>query len=121
MTSRRAPAEVRERFTAELAAARVARRAGRTEAAWASLERAHVVSQPWAGMHTRSHWAMLTLAARTRDVREGVGQVARLALAAPGSASGRYPLGNTGRARVSMFAPMPVPDELEDLLPDGAS
>ncbi len=37
---------------------------------------------------------------------------ARLILAAPGSASGR----NTGRARVSMFAPMPVPDELADLL-----
>lgn len=121
MTTRRAPAAVRERFTAELAAADAARRAGRTAAAWASLETAHVVSQPWAVMHTRSHWVMLTLAVRTRDLREGFGQVARLALAAPGSVSGRYPLGNTGRARVSMFAPMPVSDELEGLLPDGSS
>ena len=117
MRAGRAPAAVRERFAAELAAAVAARRAGRIADAWAALETAHVVSQPYAGMHTRSHWAMLTLAVRAGDVREGLGQVARLALAAPGSASGRYPLGNTGRARVSMFAPMPVPDELTELVP----
>lgn len=118
--NRRAPFEVRERFAAELAAAGRARMAGRADDAWAALEFAHVLSQPWAGLHTRSHWAMFALAVRTVDVREALGQVARLALAAPGSATGRYPSGNTGRARVSMFAPMPVPDELTELVGDAS-
>jgi hypothetical protein len=116
MKARRAPVEVRDRFTAELAAAAAARRDGRTGDAWAALETAHVVSQPYVGMHTRSHWQMLTLAARTADVHEVLGQLARIALAAPGSASGRYPLGNTGRARESMFAEMPVSEELAHLV-----
>ncbi len=117
MTARHAPAEVRDRFAAELEDAAAARRDGRLPDAWAALETAHVVSQPYAGMHTRSHWRMFVLAVRITDAREALGQAARLALAAPGSASGRYPTGNNGRARVSMFAPMPVPDELVDLLP----
>ncbi|HEV3401169.1 MAG TPA: DUF3703 domain-containing protein [Acidimicrobiales bacterium] len=44
------------------------------------------------------------------------GQVLRLVLAGPGSLTGRYPLGNTGGANVSAFAPMPIPDDLRDLL-----
>lgn len=118
MKARRAPTEVRDRFAAELEAAADARRHGRLAEAWAALETAHVVSQPYAAMHTRSHWRMLVLAMRTSDAREALGQVTRLALAAPGSASRRYPLGNTGRARVSMFLPMPVRDELTHLVPE---
>lgn len=39
---------------------------------------------------------MLAVAWRERDRREAVGQVTRLAAAAPGSALGRYPEGDTG-------------------------
>lgn len=85
-------------------------------AAWAAAERAHILSQRWAGMHLRSHFAMAALAVRTRDARELAGQLARLVLAAPGSWTGRYPTGNTGRATVSMFLPMEVPDDLAALL-----
>ena len=59
---------------------------------------------------------MLVLACRTRDVREVAGQLYRTALAGPGSATGRIPLGNTGRARVSAFTPMPVPADLAAVL-----
>ena len=37
---------------------------------WPSLERAHLLSQPWAWPHTRVHLAMLRLAVRQRDGRE---------------------------------------------------
>jgi hypothetical protein len=59
---------------------------------------------------------MFALAVRTSDLREAVGQIARIIVAAPGSLAGRYPVGNSGRARVSMFTPMPVPARLDRLL-----
>ncbi len=39
-------------------------------------------------------------------------------MAAPGSVTGKYPVGNTGGADVSAFAPMTIPDDLQPLLPD---
>jgi hypothetical protein len=59
---------------------------------------------------------MLEVAWRERDRREAVGQVVRLLLAAPGSALGRYPEGNTGRATVPLTQPMPLPQDLAELL-----
>lgn len=79
---------------------------------WLHLERAHIVSQPDPWLHTRNHAAMLALALRQRDRREALGQVLRLIVAAPGSLSGRYPPGNTGRVAVGLMTPMRVPDDL---------
>ncbi len=45
-----------------------------------------------------------------------VGQLFRTLVAAPGSWSGRYPVGNTGGANVSAFAEMDVPADLQGLL-----
>jgi len=86
------------------------------EAAWAHLEDAHVLSQPWIRPHLRVHSAMLALGWSQRNRREVVGQLARLIVAGPGSATGRYPVGNTGRAAVSAFEPMPIRDDLAHLL-----
>jgi len=66
--------------------------------------------------HLRTHGAMLGAALRRHDRREVVGQLLRLVVAAPGSLSGRYPVGNTGGADVSAFRPMAVPDDLRPLL-----
>ncbi|MFR9779499.1 DUF3703 domain-containing protein [Micromonospora sp. MS34] len=63
-----------------------------------AAERGHILSQPWPWRHTVTHAVMLGRALRERDVAEAVGQVVRLAVAGPGSAVGRYPEGNTGRA-----------------------
>ncbi|UGT62538.1 DUF3703 domain-containing protein [Nocardia asteroides] len=101
-------AAARARYDEEMAAART----GATAVRWAHLERAHILSQPDAWLHTRNHAAMLTLALRGRDRREALGQVVRIIVAAPGSLTGRYPEGNTGRARVGLLTPMPVPDDL---------
>jgi hypothetical protein len=84
--------------------------------AWAHLERAHILSQPMAGRHVRTHLAMLRFAVRTRKAHELAGQVFRTLVAAPGSWTGKYPLGNTGGADVSAFAPMDIPDDLRSLL-----
>ena len=66
--------------------------------------------------HIRTHLAMLTFGIRAHDRREVLGQVIRLALAGPGSLSGRYPIGNTGGAAISALTVLPVPDDLSALL-----
>jgi hypothetical protein len=90
--------------------------AGRIAEAWSRLEVAHILSQAWWRPHVKVHWTMLRLAARTRDRHEILGQMIRLIVAGPGSVTGRYPVGNTGRANVSATQPMPVPEELAELL-----
>lgn len=110
------PTAVRKRFDTDLTRAAEAVGAGRHGDAWTSLEEAHVLSQPWAFAHVRVHRRMLTLALRTRDRTEAVGQVLRLAVAAPGSLAGRYPVGNTGRADVGLTQPMPMAPDLAALL-----
>jgi hypothetical protein len=110
---------LRPYLSAELEAARAARGGGELAEAWRRLERAHILSQPSARLHTRVHWAMLVLALRTRDVRELLGQIARIAVAGIGSALGRLPLGNTGRARVPLTQPMPIEPELAAILARG--
>ena len=84
--------------------------------AWARLERAHIISQPIAGRHVRTHLAMLRFAIRARRADEIAGQLFRTIVAAPGTWSGRYPRGNTGGANVSVFAPMVVPADLQPLV-----
>jgi len=116
------PADSRARLragsAAELDAARAARSSGDTSSEWTHLERAHILSQPIAVAHVRTHAAMFTAALRRRDRHELAGQLVRIIVAAPGSITGKYPIGNTGGADVSALAPMPIPDDLRPLLPD---
>ena len=100
----------------EVGAARRARANGDTGAEWTHLERAHILSQPLAAAHVRTHVAMFAVALRRHDRRELVGQLFRMIVAGPASMAGKYPVGNTGGADVSPFAPMPVPDDLQPLL-----
>lgn len=96
----------------ELGAFESARRESATAKAWRALERAHIVSQPYLALHLSIHGAMLRYAVAKRDAREVFGQVVRLALAPLGALTGRIPIGNTGRANVSAFEPMPIPEDL---------
>ena len=100
----------------ERAAGRAARSAGDTQSEWSHLERAHILSQPMAMPHVRTHVSMLRYGIRHRDTGEIVGQLIRLVVAAPGTWTGRYPVGNTGGANVSALVPMAVPDDLKPLL-----
>jgi hypothetical protein len=114
--SRTVPPVVASAIAEDRASARRVARAGDIAEAWRLLERTHILSQPWARPHVRSHIDMIRLAVRTRDRHEIVGQAVRILVAGPGSALGRYPLGNTGRANVPATAPMPIPEDLATLL-----
>ena len=54
----------------ERAAAKTARSRGDLAAEWHHLERAHILSQPMAGPHVRTHVSMLGYGLRRRDRRE---------------------------------------------------
>jgi Protein of unknown function (DUF3703) len=105
-----------EHWARERGEACAAKRRGDIAEEWRHLERAHVLSQPMAGRHVRTHVAMLGYGLRRRDRREIIGQLVRLVVAAPGTWTGRYPVGNTGGANVNALEPMPVPDDLKAVL-----
>lgn len=84
-------------------------------AAFDSLERAHILSQRMPLRHAQSHWLMLCAGWQAGDRREVLGQLPRIVAALLFSRIW-VPVGNTGRARVSAFRPMPLSDELQRLL-----
>ncbi len=106
-------ARVRPHYEAELLKARTA---SDPAAQWTALERAHILSQRWAGPHVYVHWLMFVFAVRRGDTFEALAQLPRLILAAPGSWTGRAPRGNPGSARVGIFTPVPLPDDLRAIL-----
>lgn len=83
------------------------------EKSWLKLAEAHILSQPYPWLHTEVHWQMFKAGIRQSNSQEIIGQFLRLLVAAPGSALGKYPLGNTGRSNVSMFRPMPISAEMK--------
>lgn len=113
MTSMSPP--LRQAIDQALQQAKAARVAHDIPQAYHWLERAHILSQRRPLLHALTHWRMLQLGWQTRDLREILGQVPRV-LAALLFSKIWVPLGNTGRARVSAFAPAPLSDELRQLL-----
>jgi hypothetical protein len=108
--------KLRAAFESELHQATEAERGGEPPRAWRHLERAHILSQAHAGPHVRVHCLMFAFGWRRGDVRELLGQLARILVAGPGSWLGRAPLGNTGGANVGILTPMPIPEDLRALL-----
>lgn len=106
----RIPADIATLIDAELTTARTG------DDPWPSLERAHLLSQPWAWPHTRVHLAMLRFALAQRDRREIAGQIIRLAVAGPGSLAGKYPSGNTGRTTMRLTETAPLPADIDNVL-----
>lgn len=107
---------VKKLISREMADYRAARNGNDPAKAWIALERAHILSQPYLVLHLANHWEMLKFAGAERDVKEVIGQIARLALAPLGSLTRRIPVGNTGRSDVSAFKSMPIPEDLRDAL-----
>lgn len=108
--------KLRAAFEAELREATETEARGDLVRAWRHLERAHVLSQAYAGPHVWVHCRMFAFGWRRRDVRELLGQAARILVAGPGSWLGRAPLGNTGGANVGILTPMPIPEDLRAML-----
>jgi hypothetical protein len=100
----------------EVKIARQALQRGDFGACYVHLERAHVLAQRMTCRHTYVHWLMLVVGARSHDFREVIGHVPRMVASILFSRLW-VPRGNSGRARVSAFAPMPVPEDLRHLVP----
>ena len=83
--------------------------------AFSWLERAHILSQRMPILHAQSHWLMPRASWQLRDFREVLSQVPRI-MAALLFSKIWVPFGNSERARVSAFAPMPLSPELQRLL-----
>jgi hypothetical protein len=107
--------DVDEAYKREVERADQALRRDDFETAFRHLERAHVLAQRNTGRHTFIHWRMLVAGLRRGDLREAVGQLPRIVASIVFSRLW-VPLGNSGRARVSAFKPMPVPDDLRHLV-----
>jgi hypothetical protein len=99
----------------EYALARQAEAVGRAAEAFHHLERAHILSQRHTLAHVRSHLRMWGWAWRQGRPRELLGQTARIVAAALFSRVW-VPEGNTGGSNVIAIRPMPIPDDLRDLV-----
>ena len=108
--------DIKEIISGNLAAAKEARLRADWNECWQLLEDARILSQPRVWPHVRVHGSMLVTGWKARDVREVRGQILRLLAGGPASAVGRYPVGNTGRARVSAIQPMPIRPDLAAIL-----
>jgi hypothetical protein len=108
--------KIRPYVQAELVAAAEAERQGDRRCAFRRLERAHVLSQAAPIEHTRVHGRMLKFALQQGLPREALGQIPRLLLAALLSLVGLVPPGNTGGSNVSGLQPMPVAEDLQQII-----
>lgn len=106
---------LRQAIETEYTLARQAEADGRVTEAFHHIERAHILSQRHTVAHIRSHLRMWGWAWRQHRPRELVGQTTRIVAAALFSRVW-VPEGNTGGANVSAIKPMPLPDDLRDLL-----
>lgn len=100
----------------ELRAALAAEGRGNPAAAFAHLERAHILGQSSTVEHMRVHWRMFKWAWRHRHIKEGLGQLLRIAGAATKTPAGLVPTGNTGGANVSPFRRLPIPADLATII-----
>lgn len=91
-------------------------KAGDFSEAMTQLAQAHIIGQHDLFLHWSVHFWMLRVAAAQGDVSEILGQVWRIFLTPFGHVTGRLPQGNTGRANVNPFIPMPIPEDLQLIL-----
>lgn len=107
--------ELRRAWSEQMAHGRRAHSRGEWAVAVHHFERAHILGQRSTRAHVRAHVGLLQVAWRQRAYREILGQVVRIAAAALFSRLW-VPVGNTGSANVSAFQPMPISDDLRELL-----
>lgn len=88
----------------------------RIQDAWKNLERAHVLGQFFWKEHFYIHFLMLILSLKTFNCKEALGQIPRMLLAIPGSLFRKAPKGNVGTVRAGIFEPMPISDELKEIV-----
>ncbi|WP_026461310.1 DUF3703 domain-containing protein [Adhaeribacter aquaticus] len=89
--------------------------------AWPYLERAHILGQPYPREHSAVHFEMLLFGIKTRNIKEIFGQIPRLLVGGVKSWAGTIPVGNTGGANVRPWKPMPIPNDLQQIIRQASS
>ncbi|WP_342672622.1 DUF3703 domain-containing protein [Candidatus Nitrospira nitrificans] len=107
--------ELRRAYETEMTKAVGQYDAGDFRLAFSHLERAHILGQSFSIEHARSHWWMLKVGWKRRDIVEITGQIPRM-LGALLFSRMWVPIGNPGGARVPPFQSMPIPEDLQRLL-----
>jgi len=85
------------------------------DSAFYHLERAHILGQSYIIPHTKSHWWMLKVGLKKHNLREVFGQITRI-IASVLFSNIWVPTGNTGGANVNPLKPMPIPEDLKEIL-----
>ena len=80
------------------------------------LENAHVLGQMSTLLHVRVHWLMLRWGLRQKNVREVLGQMARIFGALTKTVLRLVPEGNTGGSNISPFKTLPIAPELQSII-----
>ena len=106
---------VNNAYSREIALAQDALRRRDHSVCFSHLERAHILVQRRTLRHSYVHSLMLRAGSNQHDYREVAGQVSRI-IASVLLSRIWIPIGNTGRARVSALIPMPLPNDLRDLV-----
>lgn len=94
---------VQEKFDLLIAEAQRLRDTEGYDAALTILEEAHLLAQAQGWEHLLVHIEMFKLALHYRVLKEALGQIPRMILAAPGSALGIFPVGNVGSTKMGLF------------------
>lgn len=107
---------IKKHVDAEIKRASSFLKANDLDGAFHHLERAHVLGQAVTVEHTKVHWLMLKIGLKKKDYREVFGQLFRIVGASTKTPLGIYPTGNTGGANISPFKPLPIPDDLQEII-----
>ncbi|EMK01591.1 MULTISPECIES: DUF3703 domain-containing protein [unclassified Leptospira] len=110
------PKDWKIRYKKELDLSKKYEEEGNLKETWRYLERAHLIGQYYPIPHTGIHFRMLLFAIDQKDIKEIAGQLIRVSFGWLGSWLNKIPVGNTGGANVPIFQPMPIPEDLLDLL-----
>lgn len=106
-------AQARAAFIREFAIAGTFEDSWEIPRAWRAHELAHVIGQPYLGLHLKSHLHMLGLAWRSRNTPEWMAQALRLVLTPLAHLTGRIPPNNAGTGRMGLLDDASWPPELD--------
>lgn len=108
--------KLKRAFEEEIRLSKAATLKGETALAFHYLEQAHILGQSHFTLHLISHWNMHKWGFRSWNPKEIFGQLLRIMAVFPANLFGFIPVGNTGGANVSAFKPMPIEEDLGQIL-----
>jgi hypothetical protein len=110
------PNSLRPCFENELRAYRFFLQENELQQAWRHLEKAHVIGQAYPFQHSYVHWKMLQFGIKIKSLKEVIGQIPRLLIGGVKSFVGKIPVGNTGGANIPPLRPLPIEQEIIEIL-----